>query len=199
MFRTAARRFPIALFPILLGLMGIGLALRRGVPLGVPAELSELWLGMASALLLVASLFYGARLAMDPRAIFRDLAPPPARAAASAGAMAWLLWGAAFGLPAPLIDHLPPNMQTAITALLLTAAATNGAIWIAAVAKTKRPRLYKWIFAMLVYFPLATLAAFKGMIEIAVAPFYWDKTRHGRTAEGISHGVEIPAPDTAEI
>ncbi|MBO9408901.1 glycosyltransferase [Shimia sp. R9_1] len=113
----------------------------------------------------------------------------------------WLLWGAAFGLPAPLIDHLPPSIQNAITALLLTAAATNGAIWITAVAKTKRPRLYKWIFAMLIYFPLATLAAFKGMIEIAVAPFYWDKTRHGRTAEGISHGVETPvqSTDTAEI
>ncbi|MGG7568197.1 hypothetical protein ACQ5SO_18755 [Rhodovulum sp. DZ06] len=97
MFRTVAARFPIAVFPILLGLMGMGLALRRGVAAGVPVEVSELWLGAASALLLVASVFYAARLALNPMAIFRDLAPPPARGAASAAGMAWMLWGAALG------------------------------------------------------------------------------------------------------
>ena len=83
MFATAAGRFPIALFPILLGLMGMGLALRRGAAFGVPTELSELWLGMASALLLVSSIFYALKLAMTPKAIFADLAPPPARARVS--------------------------------------------------------------------------------------------------------------------
>lgn len=105
MFATAAGRFPIALFPILLGLMGMGLALRRGAAFGVPTELSELWLGMASALLLVSSIFYALKLAMNPKAIFADLAPPPARAAASAAGMAWMLWGAAL---APVIPQAAP-------------------------------------------------------------------------------------------
>lgn len=108
----------------------------------------------------------------------------------------WLLWGAAFGLPSPLLAHLSAGTQQAITALLLLAATTNCAIWIIAIAKTGRTSLYKWIAAMLLYFPLATLAAFKAVVEIAFAPFYWDKTSHGKTAEGISHGVEKPAPET---
>ena len=105
MFATAASRFPVALFPILLGLMGMGLALRRGVALGLPVELAELWLGMASALLLVSSIFYAVKLAMKPKAIFEDLTPPPARAAASAAGMAWMLWGAAL---APTMPGLAP-------------------------------------------------------------------------------------------
>ncbi|WP_247743563.1 glycosyltransferase family 2 protein [Shimia sp. R10_1] len=105
----------------------------------------------------------------------------------------WALWGAAFGLPAPLIDHLPQSSQNAIVALLLLAAVTNGAVWLCAVAKTQRPQLYKWVFAMLIYFPLATLAAFKAMVEITIAPFYWDKTSHGKTDEGISHGIVPPS------
>jgi hypothetical protein len=32
---------------------------------------------------------------------------------------------------------------------------------------------------MKVYFPLATLAAYKAMIELVTHPFYWDKTTHG--------------------
>ena len=30
-----------------------------------------------------------------------------------------------------------------------------------------------------VYFPLASLAAYKALFEIATKPFFWDKTTHG--------------------
>lgn len=95
MLKTAASRFPIALFPVLLGVMGMGLALRRAEHLGVPAELAQLWLGMGSALLLVSALFYAAKIAMRPGALIADLAPPPARAAFSALGMGLMLAGAA--------------------------------------------------------------------------------------------------------
>ena len=29
------------------------------------------------------------------------------------------------------------------------------------------------------YFPLAALAAYKGLWEMMTRPFYWDKTHHG--------------------
>ncbi|MCH2068405.1 hypothetical protein [Shimia sp.] len=42
---------------------------------------------------------------------------------------------------------------------------------------------------MLFYFPLATLAAYKGLVEMVLAPFYWDKTSHGKTAEAVDHST----------
>ncbi len=30
-----------------------------------------------------------------------------------------------------------------------------------------------------VYYPLASLAAYKGLAELATRPFFWDKTTHG--------------------
>ncbi|KPA20092.1 hypothetical protein shim_35900 [Shimia sp. SK013] len=50
---------------------------------------------------------------------------------------------------------------------------------------------------MVLYFPLATLAAFKALIELVVAPYYWDKTEHGKTAEAtdLEYGGH-PAPTT---
>ncbi len=101
----------------------------------------------------------------------------------------WLLWGAAFGLPHPLTNTLPRETLLILVATLLLSATTNGALWITAVHKSNRPRLYPWILSMLFYFPLATLAAYKGLIEMVLAPFYWDKTSHGKTAEAIDHST----------
>ena len=48
--------------------------------------------------------------------------------------------------------------------------------------------LFKWALTLQVYFPLAALAAYKGLLELAWKPFYWDKTMHG---------VLLPKPATA--
>lgn len=98
----------------------------------------------------------------------------------------WLLWGAAFGLPSPFLNHISDDTQNVITAVLLLAMISNGLLWIIAIAKLKRPKLYKWMFTMPFYFSLATLAAFKATIETVIAPYYWDKTSHGTTVEGIT-------------
>ncbi|GAA6179899.1 glycosyltransferase [Shimia sp. NS0008-38b] len=101
----------------------------------------------------------------------------------------WLLWVTAFGLPSPLATTFSPPALTVISSLLLLAGISNGAVWIAAITQIDRPPLYKWTLSMVFYFPLATLAAYKGLIEMVVAPFYWDKTSHGKTTEGVAHGV----------
>jgi hypothetical protein len=36
-----------------------------------------------------------------------------------------------------------------------------------------------WVLTLKVYYPLASLAAYKGLMELATRPFYWDKTTHG--------------------
>jgi hypothetical protein len=35
------------------------------------------------------------------------------------------------------------------------------------------------VLTLKVYYPLASLAAYKGLAELATRPFYWDKTTHG--------------------
>ncbi len=42
-----------------------------------------------------------------------------------------------------------------------------------------------WGPTLLVYFPLATLAAWRGIWQIATRPFFWDKTTHGLFAPTI--------------
>ncbi|MEZ5913012.1 MAG: hypothetical protein R3D84_13010 [Paracoccaceae bacterium] len=39
--------------------------------------------------------------------------------------------------------------------------------------------LIPWLPSLHIYFPLGALAAYKALSEMLVAPFYWDKTRHG--------------------
>ena len=48
-----------------------------------------------------------------------------------------------------------------------------------AVADREHRFLLKWVPTLHVYWPLASVAALKAMIEIVTKPFYWDKTQHG--------------------
>jgi hypothetical protein len=54
-------------------------------------------------------------------------------------------------------------------------------ITVSAIAVTSAGKrdLIKWTPTLHLYFPLAALAAYKGIFELATKPFYWDKTSHG--------------------
>jgi len=45
--------------------------------------------------------------------------------------------------------------------------------------KAGKLRMLPWYFTMVAYFPLASLAVYKGLYELARRPFFWDKTEHG--------------------
>jgi len=79
-------------FPVILGLLGLGLALRRGLPLsGLPGDAAEVLLGAAAALWAFAALAYAAKLIRRPGVIVDEFRVLPARggvAAASVGGMA---------------------------------------------------------------------------------------------------------------
>ncbi len=101
----------------------------------------------------------------------------------------WLLWAAAFGMPHPLENHVAAATVTWLAVGTALAACLNGAIALLAVARMNRPRLYPFILTMGAYFPMATLAAYKGLYELLTAPYYWDKTEHGKTKE--AHQVDF--------
>lgn len=109
----------------------------------------------------------------------------------------WMLWGASFGLTQSFSALISPGWGPIVAIALTLATLSNVVTWWVAISAAKRPRLYPFVLAMIFYFPLATLAAYKGLIEMIVAPFYWDKTSHGKTSEGTSHGVVIKAKTPA--
>jgi cellulose synthase/poly-beta-1,6-N-acetylglucosamine synthase-like glycosyltransferase len=79
----------------------------------------------------------------------------------------------------PLWDHLLPTSiawpcfgaMLAGNLVMLTAA-------IRAVTKRNQKWLTPWIATLPLYWPLGALAAYKAVFELALAPTYWDKTKH---------------------
>lgn len=95
-------RMPPAVFPVLLGALGLGLGLRRGVDfLGLPAGLAELALGLAVGLWAFAALGYAVKLARRPSVLIEDLRPLPGRAGLAAATMGLMAVAAALVPYAP--------------------------------------------------------------------------------------------------
>jgi len=81
----AFQRMPPAVFPAIMGLFGLGLALRRGAEaIGYPVAVAEIVLGAVSLLWVFATLGYGIKLSQRPAVIMEDLAFLPGRAGLAA-------------------------------------------------------------------------------------------------------------------
>ena len=77
----AFQRMPPAVFPVIMGLFGLGLALRRGAEvIGYPSAIAELVLGAVSLLWVFATLGYFAKLSQRAGVIMEDLSILPGRA-----------------------------------------------------------------------------------------------------------------------
>ena len=88
----AFQRMPPAVFPAIMGLFGLGLALRRGADaIGYPVAIAELALGAISLLWLFAALGYLAKLSQRPGVIMEDLAILPGRAGLAAMSLCMFL------------------------------------------------------------------------------------------------------------
>lgn len=81
----AFQRMPPAVFPVIMGLFGLGIALRRGADaIGYPVAIAEIILGAVSLLWVFATLGYLAKLSQRPAVIMEDLAILPGRAGLAA-------------------------------------------------------------------------------------------------------------------
>ena len=91
----------------------------------------------------------------------------------------WSFWALPLGIWHPLWDIAPaPVLMGLITAFLASEAASL-VIGIFAVATQRHRGLWMWVATLVLYFPLATIAAYKALFEMVSKPFYWDKTAHG--------------------
>ena len=95
-------RTPPAVFLPILGLLGLGMALRNGLTLlDLPPGLADLVLGLASALWLFATLAYLAKLARRPAAFAEDLRVLPGRAGVAAASLGGMVVAASLAPIAP--------------------------------------------------------------------------------------------------
>lgn len=89
------RRTPPAIFPPILGLMGLGVAWRRGAwEFGLPSELIETYLGAVSLLFLFATLAYLSKIARRPAVLAEELRILPGRAGVGAGILCLYVFAA---------------------------------------------------------------------------------------------------------
>ncbi|WP_120635129.1 glycosyltransferase [Ruegeria sp. EL01] len=97
----------------------------------------------------------------------------------------WVFWLTALGLYNPMMQVISHEMLTSLVWLFLAAEGLNMAVSALAVSAPERRFLLPFVPTMFLYFPLGILAAYKALWELAVKPFYWDKTQHGQADEDL--------------
>jgi tellurite resistance protein len=116
---AAFAKTPPAVFPVLLGLLGLVLALRLGLArLGLPSAPADLLAGLVVPLWAFGILAYAAKLARRPGVVLDDLKVMPARAGLAAATVG--------GMAAASV--LAPFVPGAATGLLAVALALHGAL-----------------------------------------------------------------------
>jgi len=91
----------------------------------------------------------------------------------------WSFWLTLFGLTHPIEATLGAPFMWIMISFFIGAEILNLSISIAAVSGRDHRHLIGWVLTTPLYFPMGALAAYKGLHEFIVSPFFWDKTQHG--------------------
>ncbi|WP_106743890.1 glycosyltransferase family 2 protein [Yoonia maritima] len=91
----------------------------------------------------------------------------------------WTFWLPTMGFAHPLSAYIPTWAFWSLASLFITSEIIGWLVAFVALRKANKRWLFKWAFSLTLYFPLGSLAAYKGIYELIVKPFYWDKTAHG--------------------
>lgn len=111
----------------------------------------------------------------------------------------WSFWALPLGLGHPLAGLLGGPGLVAATVLFLGCEVLNLATGLLACRLAGHRGLGWWLPATHLYFPLGTVAAWKGLVEIALCPYYWDKTAHGFTSETADAEAALQRPPRPAI
>ncbi|MGB4828799.1 MAG: glycosyltransferase, partial [Paracoccaceae bacterium] len=91
----------------------------------------------------------------------------------------WSFWSIPLGLGHPLSSVLSQGDVLAISMAFILSEVVNLTLGIIALKRSRHRLSPLWVATLHFYFPLAALAAYKGLWEMLTRPFYWDKTSHG--------------------
>jgi len=108
----------------------------------------------------------------------------------------WTFWSIPLGLGHPLQNLIPGHGFIVLGTVFFLTEILSIWIGVLAVSRPKHKGMWIWVPTMHFYFPLGSLAAYKGIWEIATRPFYWDKTAHGVTeAHDDDENDDVPLGD----
>ena len=96
--------------------------------------------------------------------------------------LAPLLWSfmlVPFGMHHPLLAVLPAWAVWTMAGIFTLSELANLTIGIAGNRRTRHGLSPWWVPTLKLYYPLASVAAYKALLELVTRPFYWDKTAHG--------------------
>lgn len=132
----------------------------------------------------------------NPRALWRDLGPLKFLGFQSMflgtltlflmAPLLWSYWLLTLGAPHPIASSWSGGVLAGATALFLASLVLDLVIGMRGVRRTGQAWLCKWVPGMVLYFPLATLAAYRGLVDTIRRPYFWDKTAHGLSLETTS-------------
>ncbi len=91
----------------------------------------------------------------------------------------WSFWLTLFGVTHPIALTLGTPVMWFMIGCFIFSGLLNLGISAAAVSGREHRALLGWIPTLPFYFPLGVFAAFKGLHEFVLRPFFWDKTEHG--------------------
>ena len=92
----------------------------------------------------------------------------------------WSFWVIPFGVSHPALTLLGGPLTTLLFATLIGSGLVSTALFVVASRRSGRRWLWLWAPTLMLYFPLATIAAYKALWEAIRRPYFWDKTEHGR-------------------
>lgn len=99
----------------------------------------------------------------------------------------WSFWLYPLGLPHPVVEAMPALLLAIMIGVFVLSEALSLIISFRASRLSGRRWLWLWAPALLIYFPLATIAFYKAGWELLTRPFFWDKTDHGAFG-----GADVP-------
>lgn len=91
----------------------------------------------------------------------------------------WSFWLILFGFDHFVTDVIAWPIVVTIGALFLLSEIATVFVAAISVATPRHRGLIWWVPLLHLYFPLSTIACWKGLSEMFTRPFYWQKTSHG--------------------
>ena len=91
----------------------------------------------------------------------------------------WSLWALPLGLPHPLSGVLAGRIGLAVAVLLLLSEIAGLCVFALGASRAGKRWLIGWVLTLPLYFPLATIAAWRALLQMMRSPFLWEKTAHG--------------------
>ncbi len=110
----------------------------------------------------------------------------------------WSFWLLPLSLPHPLDGIMPMALIVVLGATFLASEVLTITVGVLAVSTRERKFLRPWVPTLHFYYPLASIAAAKGLVELVARPFFWDKTRHGTHDDTIRDTLrQVSGPEVA--